>query len=109
MWRRIRIGLLIGIAAGILDVIPMILQKITWDANLSAFSMWVVIGFFLAVVDIRVKGILKGVIISYITIIPTLFIVVGKEPKSLIPIILMTTILGVFSGYAFEKFNSSKE
>ena len=38
---RIAIGIVFGIIAGIIDVIPMVLQKLTWDANLSAFSMWV--------------------------------------------------------------------
>lgn len=106
---KILSGLMIGVTAGFIDVIPMILQKLSWDANLSAFSMWVVIGFLLAVVDIKIKGILKGLIISYITITPTLFIVGWNDPKVLIPIFVMTTILGALSGYVYERVNSSKE
>ena len=45
---RIAAGIIFGIIAGIIDVIPMIMQNLTWDANLSAFSMWVVIGILIA-------------------------------------------------------------
>jgi hypothetical protein len=41
--KKIKIGILLGIIAGIIDVIPMIIQKLTWDANISAISMWIVI------------------------------------------------------------------
>jgi hypothetical protein len=44
--RSIVTGICTGVVAGALDLIPMVLQKLPWDANLSAFSMWVVIGFF---------------------------------------------------------------
>jgi hypothetical protein len=49
MKKRIMIGVSLGTIAGILDVIPMVAQKLTWDANLSAFSLWIVIGFMLAI------------------------------------------------------------
>ncbi len=42
---RAGIGLGCGAIAGILDVIPMVAQGLTWDANLSAFTMWLVVGF----------------------------------------------------------------
>ena len=38
MKRKIIIGLICGAAAGILDVTPMIMQNLTWDANLCAYS-----------------------------------------------------------------------
>jgi hypothetical protein len=37
MKNNIVIELTLGIVAGVLDVIPMVLQGLTWDANLSAF------------------------------------------------------------------------
>jgi len=92
------LGILIGIICGIIDVIPMILQKLPIDANLSAFSMWVVIGFLLSITDLKINGILKGLIVSYITIIPVTIIIGFKEPFTLIPIFIMTTILGSLAG-----------
>jgi len=39
MRKKLIIGLFFGGIAGVIDVIPMIWQKLTWDANLSALSM----------------------------------------------------------------------
>jgi hypothetical protein len=97
------IGLLIGLIAGIIDVIPMILQGLTWDANLSAFSMWIIIGYFMSVTTLKIKGVLKGLLISFLILIPSLFIIGWKEPKSLIPIFIMTIILGGLSGLVYQK------
>ena len=45
--KRLKVGILLGIIAGIIDVIPMIMQNLTWDANISAFTMWVIISYLL--------------------------------------------------------------
>ena len=44
---KILIALLIGVVAGLIDVIPMIIQKMEKSANLSAFSHWVVLGLII--------------------------------------------------------------
>lgn len=96
--KKILIGILIGVVCGIIDVVPMIIQKLTIDANLSAFSMWVVIGFLLSITNLKINGVLKGLLISYVTIIPVAIIIGFKEPFSLIPILMMTGLLGSFAG-----------
>jgi hypothetical protein len=35
---KIVVGIIFGTVAGIIDVIPMLIQKLTWDANLSALA-----------------------------------------------------------------------
>ena len=104
MEKRLQTGLLLGLVAGIIDVIPMILQHLTWDANLSAFSMWIVIGFFMAITQFPIKGMGKGLLISFCILLPSLFIIGWKEPASLIPIITMTAILGSLLGLFYQKF-----
>ena len=96
--KKILTGISVGVVCGIIDVIPMILQKLPIDADLSAFSMWVVIGFLLSVTELKINGILKGLLISYVTIIPVAIIIGFKEPFTLIPIFVMTTILGSLAG-----------
>ena len=103
MNKRTLTGIIIGLIAGIIDIIPMLIQKLTWDANLSAFSMWLIIGYFLSIISFGLKGILKGLVISFLVLIPNLFIIGWKEPISLIPIIIMTAILGSLSGYLFQR------
>ncbi len=104
MQNKLIFGIGLGIIAGVVDVIPMILQKLTWDANLSAFSMWVVVGFLIASSNLKLNGVLKGIIISYITIIPVAFLIGWREPLTLVPIGIMSLILGSLLGYFIEKY-----
>ncbi len=105
--KEILIGALVGLCAGIIDVIPMILQNLTWDANLSAFTMWVVVGIFISSISWKINGSLKGIIISLLTILPCAILIGWKEPFSLIPIISMTLILGSLSGFVISKFTKN--
>lgn len=101
-------GIILGIIAGILDVIPMIIQDLTWDANLSAFTMWIVIGFFIASVDLKINSILKGIIIAFLVLLPSAFIIGWHEPVSLIPIAIMTIILGGLLGFSIHKISNKQ-
>jgi len=97
------IGILLGIVAGIIDVIPMVIKKLPWDANISAFIMWIVVGFFIATIDLSMSPILEGIIIAFLVLLPAAILIGWKEPKSLIPIVIMTIILGSLLGYAIPK------
>lgn len=101
---KTRLGILLGAAAGIIDVLPMLAQGLPWDANLSAFSLWVVSGFFIATVGIPLKGAPKGIIISALVLLPAAMLIGAKEPLSLVPIAIMTLILGALLGFAIEKY-----
>jgi len=104
--KKILIGILVGTIAGIIDVIPMMIQKLSWDANISAFSMWVVIGFFLSTNNLKMNSILKGLLISFLAVLPVAIIIGWKEPLTLFPVSIMTIILGGLSGYSIEKLTN---
>ena len=70
MKKNIIIGFLLGIAAGIIDLIPMIIQNLSWNANLSAFSMWVVIGFLVSVTNLKINTIIKSIFIAFLVLFP---------------------------------------
>ena len=101
--KTIIFGILLGIAAGIIDVIPMIIKKLTWDANISAFLMWVIVGFLIATTDLNMNPILKGILIAFLVLTPCAILIGWKEPKSLIPIFVMTLILGGLLGFLIPK------
>ena len=101
--KKIQRGVLFGFVAGLIDVALMVLQGLTWDANLSAFSLWVISGFLIATTDIKVKGIVKGVIISFLVLLPSAILVGWKEPLSLVPVFIMTLILGSALGFLIDK------
>ncbi len=92
-------GILLGIIAGVIDVIPMIIKRLTWDANISAFTMWVVTGFFIAAVNLNIHPVLEGIIIALMVMTPCAVLIGSKEPRTLIPVISMTIILGSMLGF----------
>lgn len=99
-WQK---GLCIGAVAGVIDVIPMIFQNLTWDANLSAFFFWVTTGTVIAVADLPLKGAAKGIAVAYGLLVPIAFIIGWTNPANLIPIAIMTLILGAAVGIAVER------
>jgi len=101
---KILVGALFGAVAGIIDVIPMIMQSLTWDANLSAFALWVISGFLIASSNLKIHSALNGLLISVLVLVPAAILIGWKEPASLIPIGIMTVILGSLLGYAIERF-----
>ena len=100
------VGIIFGIVAGFFDVIPMVLQGLTWDANLAAFSMWVVIGFFIASIELKINPLLKGIVIAFLVLLPSAILIGWEEPAALIPISIMTTILSAMLGWAIHKFTN---
>ena len=98
-------GVLFGAIAGVIDVIPMILQDLTWDANFSAFSMWVIIGYLISVVKVNMNAILKGILISLLVLFPSAILIGSKEPFTLIPILVITICLGGILGFSIHKIN----
>lgn len=95
-------GIIFGIIAGIIDLIPMIFQKLSMDANLSAFSLWIISGYLIANTQIGLKGVAKGILISFLVLIPSAILIGWKEPTSLVPISFMTIILGGLLGYFID-------
>jgi hypothetical protein len=106
--KKIKIGILLGVVAGIIDVIPMIIQNLTWDANISALTMWIVVGFLIATIDLNINSIIKGILTAFLVLLPTAILIGWKEPVSLIPITIMTIILGGLLGFSIKKILDKK-
>jgi hypothetical protein len=96
----IYIALLIGIIAGIIDIIPMIIQKLDKNSSLSAFVHWVVLGLIIPYVNWDIQPWFKGVIVALLTTIPIMIIVYRQDKKALIPMTLFSIILGAGVGLA---------
>lgn len=82
---------------------------LTWDANISAFSMWIVVVFHISVVDIKILPVVKGILIAFLVLLPTAILIGWKEPLSLIPISIMTITLGGLPGYFIEKLKRNSK
>ena len=87
----------------------MIIQNLTWDANISALTMWIVVGFLISVVDLKMNSIIKGILIAFLVLLPSAILIGWKEPISLIPITGMTTILGGLLGFSISKLSNRQK
>ena len=103
MSRKIIMGTALGVIAGIIDITPMMIQKLPIHSILSAFSMWVVLGFLVNTSALKMNGVLKGLLLSFLVLLPTAILIAQGEPVSLIPISIMTVILGALLGFASGK------
>jgi hypothetical protein len=102
--KNIFIALMIGITAGVIDVVPMIIQKIDKSACISAFVQWVVLGLIIPYVNWEMQPWLKGLVVAELAALPILVLVFEKDPKSIVPIIIFSAVLGIGVGVAGAKF-----
>jgi len=102
--KRLIIAILIGILAGIVDVVPMVIQGIDKHANASAFVHWALMGPVIAYIQIPLSSWLKGIIVSEALALPVAILVMPRDPKSIIPIMAMSAVLGAIVGAATGRF-----
>lgn len=95
------LSLIIGITAGIVDIIPMIIQKLDKRSIASAFLQY----FFISIIIVHINlpyvaWWLQGSLISLALTIPIVIIISAVDKKS-VPIILTNSVvLGVLIGIA---------
>jgi hypothetical protein len=104
--KKYQIGILFGVLAGLIDITPMLLARMNWDANLSAFCLWVVVGFFVGATELKINPVLKGLLIAFLALLPSAVLIAGIQPASLVPVTIMTLILGSAVGFLVGKFSS---
>jgi len=92
---------LIGIAAGIIDIIPMIIQKLEKRAIISAFLQYFFVSIIIINIDLpHIAWWLEGGLISFALALPIVLIFSNKD-KGSIPIVLtMSIIMGTLIGIA---------
>lgn len=104
---NIVVALGIGLVAGIIDTVPMIIQKMDKPACLSAFVHWVVLGMIIPFVNWDIQPWLKGLVIGELMAIPVMIMVFPQDNKAVIPICLFSAVLGAGVGLAGSAFISS--
>jgi hypothetical protein len=102
--KNIFIALIIGVSAAIIDVVPMIIQRIDKSACISAAVQWIVLGLIIPYINWDMQAWLKGLLIAELTALPIMVLVFAKDPKSIIPIIIFSAILGIAVGLAGARF-----
>lgn len=101
---KLLISLIIGIIAGIIDIIPMFIQKLDKYSIISAFLQWVIVAFVITHIQFGAGGWLKGLIIAVLMALPIVVLVLKTDAKSAVPILVMSAILGSLVGFTADKF-----
>lgn len=101
---KILLSIVLGTLAGVIDIIPMFMQKLDRYSIASAFIQWVVLGFVITHIEFGVGGWLKGLIVAVLLSIPVIVLVAKADPKSAVPIIVMSAILGSAVSFIGDKF-----
>ncbi len=96
-------ALLLGTAAGIIDVIPMVFQGLSWQANVSAFLHWLALGIIITFARLPMPAWLSGLTIAMLTGIPTAVYVTEHDSFSAIPILISSAVLGAALGLMTDK------
>lgn len=100
---KLLLSVIIGIAAGVIDVIPMFMQKLDRFSILSAFVQWIVVSIVIAYIDFNMPAPLKGLVVAVALALPVVILVAKTDVKSVIPILTMCIILGSIVGFVTEK------
>lgn len=103
--RTIIISIVIGIVAGIIDILPMMIQKMDKRSIISAFLQYFFVS--IVIVNINLPGIvwwLQGSIIALALVMPIIIIVSEKDIKAVPVIASMSIILGTLISIAGHFF-----
>lgn len=88
------IACLIGLIAGVIDILPMIKMKLDTYSITSAFLFYVILTFM--IVYTQVAGLawwLKG-LMGPILALPTIILAAKEDKKSWMPMLVMSAVLG---------------
>jgi len=95
------LSVIIGIVAGTIDVIPMIIQKLDKKANISAFLQYFFVSIIIVNIDLpHVVWWLQGGLISVALSLPVVVLVASEDRKAVPIILTMAAILGTLIGVA---------
>jgi hypothetical protein len=106
---KLLLSVIIGLVAGIVDIIPMIMKKLPKHSTISAFIYYFFISIVIVNIDLpHIPWWLEGGLIAFALMIPTL-ILIGHSDKKAVPIVAANSIIiGTLIGIAghFLSFNN---
>ena len=92
--------ILIGLAAAVIDTVPMIIRKLDMMFILSAASTWIVLGLLIPSVRFVGMNWLNGVIVALLVVLPLSFLIAKLDRGALPQVIGTTILLGAGVGFA---------
>jgi len=101
---NILIALLIGAAAGVVDTLPMLRQKVPRFSIAAIFCQWVLLGLVIPFIRWDTEPWLTGLILGELGMLPFMIQVLYRNKKAVIPMMIFAAILGIAIGVAGDYF-----
>lgn len=102
--QKLYAAIAIGFLAGVIDVIPMLIQKLDKASCASAFVHWLVLGVIISYVSAPIPDWAKGCAIGLFSSLAVIILVAQSDPKSVVPILVMSALLGAGVGVLSGRF-----
>jgi hypothetical protein len=93
------ISVFIGLAAAIIDCVPMFVKKLDIMFILSAFTMWMIVGILSSNFQLVKYPTLNGASIAILMFIPLSFLIYRLDRNAIAQVIISTLILGCSVGF----------
>ena len=94
---------LVGLAAGLLDLIPLVMVGAPVFNMVAIVVFWLVAVFFMAKTKLVANPWLNGLAVAVLIMLPVVLIVYTVNPKDFLPMLSMAVILGPLSGAALHR------
>ena len=71
---------------------------------MSAFVHWIVLGVLISYVQLPLAAWAKGIVVAVLACLPVVILVSEKDPKSIVPILIMSVVLGAAVGFTTARY-----
>jgi hypothetical protein len=93
----------VGLVAGVLDLIPLVMVQAPLLNMVSIVCFWLVAVFFMAKTTLFKNSLLNGLVVAVLLMLPVVLTVYPVNPNDFLPMLSMAVILGPLSGAAVRK------
>ncbi|MCW8930505.1 MAG: hypothetical protein OQL19_09735 [Gammaproteobacteria bacterium] len=104
MRQKILVSFIIGFIAGLIDIMPGLIQGVDLYITLTGLSFWVVMGPTIAFISLPMKDWLKGLVVALLLAIPGMILMSAIDPETVIPMIVVTIVLGSMVGFLTGRY-----
>lgn len=101
--RNAVVVLVVGLAAGLLDLIPLVLVGAPLLNMVAIVVFWLVAVFFMATTTLVKNAVLNGLVVAVLIMLPLILTVYTVNPSDALPMLSMAVLLGPLSGFALQR------
>src|SRR6056297_198226 len=95
---------LVGSAAGVLDLIPLVMVDAPVFNMVAIVVFWLVAVLFMATTTLFRNPFLNGLAVAVLVMLPVVLTVYTVNPKDALPMLSMAVVLGPLSGAAVRRW-----